>query len=193
METDQYYWPGSNCPRNKLGIRDPDEFTVAQAQIVSIREVQLATDLLPGEYNLEHLQQFHRHLFQDIYDWAGETRCVDISKGRSRFAHWRYLSDNVAAVLTGLERDDWLTGRTRVAFVDRLSYYYGELNVCHPFREGNGRTIRAFLRQLAAAAGWSLDWSELSRGDNIAASEHSVLTGLHDRLIAVLAPVVSHI
>lgn len=96
-------------------------------------------------------------------------------------------------MLTKLERDDWLTGRTRVAFVERLAYYYGELNVCHPFREGNGRTIRAFLRQLAAAAGWFLDWSELNRGDNITASEHSLLTGQHDRLIAVLEQVVSHV
>ncbi|WP_411431381.1 Fic/DOC family protein [Actinokineospora spheciospongiae] len=116
---------------------------------------------MPGEYNSQHLQAFHRHLFRDVYDWAGDFRTVDISKGNVRFAHWNYLNDSVSAVLGQLKDDYWLANLRRDHFIKRLAFYYGELNVCHPFREGNGLTQRAFLRQLSASAGWRLDWTEL--------------------------------
>ncbi len=142
--SDPYLIPGTECLRNKLSIDDPAELKQLEARIVSIREVEIARSALPGEYNSEHLQAFHRHLF-------------------------------------GLPREH---------FVRRLAFYYGELNARHPFREGNGRTQRAFLRQLAASAGWRLDWSELSKSANIEASRRSLiaadltmLTGLLDRVV----------
>jgi cell filamentation protein len=139
---------------------------------------------------LQHLQQFHHELFQDIYDWAGKTRTVDISKGASRFGTWQYVDEQASTILSNLEPDSWLIGRKRETFIERLAYYYGELNAIHPFREGNGRAIRAFLRQLSAGAGWRLDWSALNRGDNIAASRHSFHTATYAELVKVLGPVV---
>lgn len=99
----------------------------------------------------------------------------------------------MSSVLTRLERDRWLIGRQRQHFVEALAYYYGEINARHPFREGNGRTLRAFLRQLAASAGWRLDWSALDREHNTAASVHSFHTGHYDKLVAALDPVVHQI
>ena len=96
----------------------------------------------------------------------------------------------MSSVLAGLIRDQWLTGRQRASFVQRLAHYYGELNARHPFREGNGRAMRAFLRQLAAAAGWRLDWSALGPTDNIAASRENLRTGDTDWLAQLLDPVV---
>ena len=74
-----------------------------------------------------------------------------------------------------------------------IHHYYGELNVCHPFREGNGRTLRAFLRQLSAAAGYQLDWSELNKSENIEACRRHLSTADVTMLVAVLDPVVSRI
>ncbi|WP_418287460.1 Fic family protein [Lentzea guizhouensis] len=74
--------------------------------------------------------------------------------------------------------------------LERLSHCYGELNVCHPFREGNGRTLRAFLRQLSAAAGWRLDWSALDQAGNVAASERALLAVDFQLMRQVLEPVV---
>ncbi len=125
-----------------------------------------------------------------MYPWAGETRTVDISKPGARFCHWRFINDQVSAILSRLPEDSFLLGLRPDAFVEALAHYYGELNVCHPFREGNGRTIRSFLRQLAAAAGYLLDWSELNAEANITACQQHLITADLDPLITVLRPVV---
>jgi cell filamentation protein, protein adenylyltransferase len=189
-ENDSYCWPGTACLKNKLGIKEAARLTVAEARIVSARETELAREILPGEYNLQHFKEFHWSLFRDVYDWAGETRYVDIAKPGARFAHWRFVDEIISTILGQLENDSWLHGRSRESFVKRLAYYYGEINVCHPFREGNGRTQRAFLRQLSASANWRLDWSALIREDNIEASRLSLQSGNCELLIRVLDRVV---
>jgi cell filamentation protein len=188
--SDPYSIPGAGCLKNKLGIDDPGVLRELEAKIVSIRDVEIARSILPGEYNSEHLQAFHRHLFQDVYAWAGRFRTVDIGKGGAFFASCNFLEDQVSSVLGQLEHDSWLTGLQRENFIRKLAYYYGELNARHPFREGNGRTQRAFLRQLAASAGWRLDWSELSESDNIEASRRSLVAADVSMLVDVLEPVV---
>jgi cell filamentation protein len=193
MTEDPYSLPGGACLRNKIGTTDPAILATAEARIVSIRDVQLAREPLPGEYNLQHYQEFHRHLFQDVYDWAGELRSVDISKNQSPFAHWRYLSEQISTRLAELVDENLLISRTRTSFVSRLAYYYSELNALHPFREGNGRTLRAFLRQVSAVAGWRLDWSMLNQEDNSRASRHSLMTTDTSELVRVLDPVVVHV
>ncbi|NGM14495.1 Fic/DOC family protein [Verrucosispora sioxanthis] len=189
-ETDPYCWPDTDCLKNNLGITDAKQLAEIEARLASIREVQALRMIIPGNYGLEHLQAFHRHIFSDVYPWAGQTRTVDISKPGARFCHWRYIDDQVSAILSRLDEDGFLLGLHRDAFIEALAHYYGELNVCHPFREGNGRTIRAFLRQLAAAAGYLLDWSELNAEANIAACHQHLATTDLSGLIAVLRPVV---
>lgn len=190
MKADPHCLPGGRCLRNRLDITDPAELRDVEGRIVSIRDVELAREVLPGEHNLQHYQQFHRHLFRDVYDWAGELRQVDITKGASRFAHWRHVSDQMSTVLAQLVEDNLLIGRNRAGFLPRLAHYYGELNALHPFREGNGRTLRAFLRQVSAAAGWRLDWSALNPESNVQASRLSLLTAQITELVKVLDPVV---
>ncbi|MEU4790921.1 Fic family protein [Micromonospora tulbaghiae] len=188
--TDPYCWPGTDCLANRLGLRDATVLHEVEFRLVSIRDVQAARSTIPGNYGLGHLQAFHRHLFGDVYSWAGQTRTVDISKPGARFCHWRFIDDQVGSVLAQLSEDGFLLGLKREPFVGSLAHYYGELNVCHPFREGNGRTLRAFLRQLGAAAGYLLDWSELDAADNVAACARHLNTGETDLLVAALDPVV---
>jgi cell filamentation protein len=192
-DDDPYFDPHANCLKNKLGLTDPELLTTVESRIVSIRDAELARTVVPGEYNLAHLQAFHRQLFQDVYPWAGRFRTVDISRGDVRFASWRFVDEQLSAVLAGLVPDRWLIGLSRRGFIARLAHYYGEINALHPFREGNGRAQRAFLRQLSASAGWRLDWSEVSKADNIEASRHNVLTADATELIKVLEPVVVRI
>lgn len=120
MTDDPYCLPGGQCLRNKLGLTDPTELREIEARIVSIRDVELARGTLPGEYNLEHYQEFHRNLFRDVYEWAGELRTVDITKEASRFGHWRHLSEQTSALLAQLVGDNLLIGRDRAEFVPRL-------------------------------------------------------------------------
>jgi cell filamentation protein len=188
--SDPYAIPGSECLANKLGITDAERLAQAEARLVSVRDVQIARITIPGDYGLAHLQRFHRLLFGDVYEWAGQTRTVDIYKPGAPFCHWRYVEDQVNAILGALAADGYLVGYNQEAFVRSLAHYYGELNVCHMFREGNGRTHRAFLRQLAAAAGYQLDWSELSSSENIEACRVHLQSADVSRLVAVLGPVV---
>ncbi|MET9299974.1 hypothetical protein ABZX66_11675 [Micromonospora aurantiaca] len=126
--TDPYCWPGTDCLANKLGLRDAAALRDAEFRLVSIRDVQAARTIIPGNYGLGHLQAFHRHLFGDLYKWAGQTRTVDISKP-ARFCHWRFIDDQVSTVLTGLSEDGFLLGLRREAFVESLAHYYGEHRV----------------------------------------------------------------
>ncbi|MEU8001082.1 Fic family protein [Catellatospora sp. NPDC049111] len=188
--TDPYVIPSGNCLRNKIGIVDPQVLAATEARIVSVRDVEIARATIPGDYGIDHLKAFHRALFRDIYDWAGLIRTVDISKADSRFCNWRYIEDEVSTVLSELAARGHLVGYNRDAFVQELAYFYGEINARHPFREGNGRALRAFLRQLAAAAGYLLDWSELSKEGNIDACRHNLRTADTSKLVTVLDPVV---
>ncbi|MGW4461480.1 Fic/DOC family protein [Micromonospora sp. NPDC004704] len=86
---DPYCWPGTSCLKNVLGIRDAEQLALLEARLVSVRDVEIARKTIPGDFNLEHLKAFHRALFGDLYERAGETRTVDITKADSRFCHWR--------------------------------------------------------------------------------------------------------
>lgn len=130
--TDPYLCPGTDCLQNKLGITDPAELRLIEARIVSIRDVELARETLPGEYNLAHLQAFHRALFRDVYEWAGQIRTVNVFKDGSPFALAPFVQDETSALLSGLEEDNWLRGVRRERFVELLAHYYGELNARHP-------------------------------------------------------------
>jgi cell filamentation protein len=190
MDPDPYCWPGTDCLENKLGIRDAESLAAVEFRLVSIRDVQAAQVSIPGNFGMTHLQDFHRFPFRDVYIWAGQARSVDISKPGGHFCHWRYLDDQVSSVLAGLADDGYLVGLNRETFINALAHYYGELNVCHPFREGNGRTLRAFLRQLSAAAGYQTDWSELDKASNVEACRIHLNTADLSMLISVLNPVV---
>ncbi|WP_322762247.1 Fic/DOC family protein [Frankia sp. Cr2] len=173
-DADPYCWPGSPCLRNLLDIRDADELAVVEAEIVAIRDVELRCAILPGLYDFDHLRQFHRVLFSDVYPWAGEIRVVDIGRP-ILFAHWRFVADAADDVFARLVADAYLVGLSHGRMVECVARYLGEVNALHPFREGNGRAQRAFFRQLAAAAGWRLRWDQVSRDENNRASARSLV------------------
>jgi cell filamentation protein len=116
-----------------------------------------------AEFNLAHMQRIHKHLFGDVYEWAGEIRDVDISKGNTRFANCRYIASEAEKLSSQLAGENFLSGLPIRKFADRAGYYMGEWNVLHPFREGNGRTLREFTGQLANQAGYELSWTGITQ------------------------------
>lgn len=181
---------------NKLGLTNQSELDHAEVEIAAIRDVDLARSTLPGAYDAAHLMGFHSKLFGDIYAWAGKTRTVDIGKGDpsgryTQFCRAVHVDEQLSQVTEVMAEETWLRGLPPQRFVERLAYFYGELNVIHPFREGNGRTQRAFFRQLAAAAGYRLDWSKVDRQQNIEACSSDINDIGSRALVAMLEPAVS--
>lgn len=131
--------------------------------------------VVPATWDLDHVRGIHRLLFGSIYPWAGELRTIDVVKGTTRFANAEYLEDAAADTFRRLlDPSIRLRARDRMAMVARASALLAELNLLHPFREGNGRTQRAFLQLLVLEAGSVLRWDRITAEQNITASIHSV-------------------
>ncbi len=113
-----------------------------------------------------------------------------MTKGTSTFCLPRFLPEQLAELFAGLAADGYLVELARMPFLERFATLYGELNALHPFREGNGRTQQAFLRQLAAAAGWEIRWDDVDKQDNDEACAGYFHIQQAKILIDLLAPAV---
>lgn len=164
-EHDCYIDPASGVMRNILGVTDQNELARVEAALVAVRTQELATRPIVGNFDLAHLRAIHRHLFGDIYPWAGEIRTVDISKGGSRFASYHQIEGYAPQITRPLAREQFLRPLQPQVFSQRAAHYLGELNALHPFREGNGRSIREFVGQLAREAGYRIDWYAIDPAD----------------------------
>jgi cell filamentation protein len=170
---DPYVYPGTTVLRNLAGLRDAGMLAKREAQTSTLRLAQLTAIGLDGVYDLRHLQEFHRFIFQDIYPWAGELRSTPLAKPGSMFALPEHVESYASETLRQLAGERHLGGLPRDQFADRLTHYFAEINAVHPFRDGNGRAQRAFLRQLALDAGHILAWEHLDSGALVYASQRS--------------------
>lgn len=171
--SDPYIDPETGVLRNRLGISDPDQLEAAESDFTAVRLAGLVRRSLPGDYDLAHLQRFHERIFRDVYPWAGQLRTVVISKGAT-FCLPQHIESFAADVFGRLSAADVLRGRGREWFIDGLTELLADLNALHPFREGNGRTQRAFCAQLAHDAGHHLRWAAMDPLENITASRASL-------------------
>lgn len=186
---DPYVYPGTDVLLNRFELEDADVLAEREAQVSTLRLAQLAAARLTGAYDLRHLQEFHRYIFQDIYPWAGELRRVPLAKPGSMFAAPEHVQSYATAVLDALAAEQHLRGLSHESFVARLTHYYSEINAVHPFREGNGRAQRAFLRQLSLDAGHTISWEELDRAELVDASQQS-FRGDNDAMRQLIARMV---
>lgn len=114
-----------------------------------------------GKLTVSHYKAIHKHLFQDVYRWAGSYRTVRISKAGSTFCYPDYIATQMKSVFGDLAESDYFAGMRADAFSTSTARFLAALNAIHPFREGNGRTQNAFLGLLAARADHRLDFSRL--------------------------------
>jgi cell filamentation protein len=174
VSDDAYVDPDTGVLINLLGASTARQLEAAETELTFARAQQLERLPLPGDYDVPHLQAFHRHLFGDVYPWAGDFRMVNIAR-TAAFGDWRHIRTYLDQVFADLAAENHLAGLGHDAFVRRLVHYLGEVNAAHPFRDGNGRTQRAFFRQLAGDSGWNLRWSTVTAEENAAASEASLV------------------
>ncbi len=145
-----------------------------------------------GKFDLFHLREIHRYIFQDVFPWAGELRQVGMSKvGGAPFAYPAYIVPALTELLGELKSEGFLMGLDRLSFSQRAAYYLGEINAVHPFREGNGRTQREFVRQLALHGGHTLSWAGFSQAENTVSSIASHTRKDHRGLATIIEAAIA--
>jgi len=147
---DPYCYPGTTVLINLQGLRDQAKLDAFEIEVTSIRADQ---KLPPGRLSYSHYRAIHRHLFQDVYAWAGKIRTVRISKDGSTFCYPEHIDREMKRLFAGLRKRKYLRGLEPEPFAKEMAHLLAELNAIHPFREGNGRTQLSFLKILADRAG----------------------------------------
>lgn len=181
-----YCYPDTDVLKNYLNIHDEYRLSEAEMRLVSIRLYQIQVQPVSGNFDFDHLCSIHYHVFQDVYDWAGKPRTVNIAKGNSLFCPaWNiygYADDVFRNYFKGCMR----TKDVPNEFVHVLAEHYADLNALHPFREGNGRSQREYCRELCLKCGYLFDLTRTCRNEMIQASIDSLEKGDNTGLEAVL-------
>ncbi len=155
---DPYVYKGTSVLKNKLGTQDAAELSAFEVEMTALR----AEEPLPtGRFGTAHYRAVHRHLFQDVYRWAGRYRTVRTGKDGNWFCYPEYIPREMDRVFGGLRNNAFLAGRSFEDFAIRAASFLAELNAIHPFREGNGRAQLSFFFLLAQKAGHRLDFSRI--------------------------------
>ncbi len=169
-----YCYPGTNLLINKLDIHDSNKLFELERQIVLAKSYILRQNTSIHGFDKAHFVYIHKFLFEDIYPFAGKFRTENIAKGNFTFANWEFIETELDRLLEELKSENFLENLDKKTFSKRLAYYLSELNVLHPFREGNGRTIREFIRQLAYKNGYLIDLTQVTPQEFFDASITSV-------------------
>ena len=182
---DHFTYSGSPTLKNNFLITDYEELAVVETVYVEARSIEIRDGYGPKSLlNVDYLKAIHKHLFQDVYEWAGSTRDTPVTLSDGTIATAPFLQragskpflsgPSIAKALTQFETKireaDFLCGLARKDFAIQAGDLMAELNDIHPFREGNGRTQRVFMEQLALSAGHQLDFSIISKERMIQAS-----------------------
>ena len=160
--SDSYCYPGTTVLKNRAGLRSQADLDFFEEEATAQR---FAEPLPSGKLDLRHLRAIHRHLFQDVYTWAGALRTVRISKGGSSFCYPEHIESEIERLFVDLARQKNLSGLDAESFAGRAAHSLAELNAIHPFREGNGRTQLTFLTLLAETAGHPLAMERFDPGE----------------------------
>ena len=216
---DDYFIPGTSVLRNKVHATTQDVLTHREESLTSLRLRQLFREPIQGRFDYDHMKAIHRHIFQDVYEWAGEERTAPTGPMSKTYPDVvnHAIGDPNAPLRTysyypagpQLEVDankqyalikdaNYFRGMNQQDFTHNLAESWNELNVIHSFREGNTRSQFAFFTQLAEQAGYRIDSTRFANGQDlrqefIAARFYGQATGRSDRLATVLDKAIAPI
>lgn len=169
-----YCYPDSNVLKNKLNIRDLRELKEVEEKFVAIKQLVLLQKPIPGRFTINHLLRIHRFLFEDVYPFAGHIRREQISKGETLFFPPDLIKRELRRVFVEIHETGMLQEKKPQSQIQHLSHVMAELNIIHPFREGNGRSIREFIRCMAQVYGLTLNWGNADQDTMMDAAIASV-------------------
>ncbi|HDX6256470.1 TPA: Fic family protein [Campylobacter fetus subsp. venerealis] len=161
---------------NKLGIKDEKLFDKESRKYTLVRTKEIIKTPIKGNFDYQHLKNIHKYIFQDVFHWAGKDRndmkiYGFMSKGNSVFCAGEYIPKEAEKIFTNLQNQNYFKDcKDLNHFAKNISNFLSDLNALHPFREGNGRTQRIFINQLAKNAGYKLDLNLIPKEKIITAS-----------------------
>lgn len=156
-------YEGTTCLKNKLDIHDEQILSDIESEITFLKTVDLENNPISDTFDVNHYKAIHRYLFEDLYEWAGEFRQINISKKGTRFADYNELEDLCFRCFARLKSLNHFRNLPFNEFIENIVDLYCTLNFLHPFREGNGRTERVFINQLVEHCGYSISFSQIDK------------------------------
>ncbi len=188
--TDDYY-EGTNCLINKFNIQNEEQLAKIEASITLAKTAELERKTICTSFDFEHYKQIHRYLFEDLYEWAGKVRTVDISKKGTNFISAENIEVVANACFDRLKSHNYFRNVDFEEFVENIVDFYCSTNMLHPFREGNGRTQRIFIAQLIRFCGYDINFSEIDTDELMVATIHSA-NGITDYLKEIFKAHIKH-
>ncbi len=184
---DPYCYEGTEVLLNKINIKESSLLENAEREITSFTANEI--DFSPAPYDLTYWRSIHKTLFIDLYEWAGEIRTVFITKKETQFCNPQFIEQEANRHFKILAKDNYYVGYSREVLIEKSAELFAELNLIHPFREGNGRTQRILFEHIFANCGYQIDWSSVSVDEWIAANiagvymDYSLLALIFDKAL----------
>lgn len=174
-------YPGTSVLVNKLGIQNQAQLDENETLIVGVKSLQFELAPFPEPLDFNYYKKLHRFLFDELYEWAGIVRSINLSKQHTRFCPADEIESLAGRMFSRIEQMNFLCGLPREDFIAELTDFYSSVNYLHPFREGNGRTQRLYFRQLAQRAGYKLDFAAVDSDRMMIATIHAA-SGIEETL-----------
>jgi cell filamentation protein len=168
VDQDPYCYPGTSTLINLLEIRDEKRLLSAEREQSESALSNISFSESP--YDLAYLRSIHRTLFSAIYAWAGELRTVDISLGDTRFCTCSRIEAEAKKLFAHLAKNDYFVDLSKEELITKIAALYSDVNVLHPFRDGNGRAQRIVFEHIILNCGYSVSWQPISRDEWVSAN-----------------------
>lgn len=154
-------YEGTACLINKLDIRDEKELAAIESSITMANISLLEQEPIAGTFDFKHYKAIHYFLFHDLFEWAGEIRRVDMAKKGTQFVESKKIEEVAESLFSRIREAGYYINDKRESFIHHITELYCDINMLHPFREGNGRTERVFITQLIRNAGYDIDFGDI--------------------------------
>lgn len=160
-DDDPYSYKGTDVLINKLEIKSNKILENVENELSTLGANEIEFSNPP--YNSNYWKKIHKKLFGDLYQWAGEFRTVNITKGTTYFCNPLHIDNELSRLFKELKTMKYYTDLNKDKLVKKLAELYIELNIIHPFREGNGRSQRILFDHIMANCGYKLEWEKVSK------------------------------
>ncbi len=177
-------YPNTTVLINKLNITDENKLSEVEALITIVKIAQLEENPIVGEFDFQHYCDIHFFIYNELFDWAGNIRRINISKKGTDFCSANQIKQQAKLIFNRLKSQNFYRNNNFDDFVSNIVDFYISTNHLHPFREGNGRSQRAFLTQLIRAANYDINFSEID-GDLLMIATIQSASGINDLLTKI--------